>query len=67
MQHKEAILLSDVYSCFGTGEKNRKPYGKKKELVKVVAWHGEVLIVEGKTGNRFSVTKEEVFIHEQKT
>lgn len=56
----EAVLLNDVYSSFGTGNKNRKPYSKKGEKVKIVSTHDKIIIVENKEGNRFSVKTSEI-------
>jgi formylmethanofuran dehydrogenase subunit D len=35
-------------------------YGKKGDKIKIIAEHGEVLIVEDTKGRRFSVNKEKV-------
>lgn len=45
------ILTSDIYS-----NRDKVIYGKQGEEVKLVSVHGDVLIVEGKSG-RFSVHK----------
>ncbi len=52
----EVYLLEDVYSNF----KNAKPepYGKKGDKVKLISVKGDVLLVEGKDNQRFSVRKE---------
>lgn len=39
-----------------TGIIKGKVYGKKGDLITLISKYGKVLIVEGKDGNRFSVT-----------
>lgn len=49
------LLLTDKYSCFKS-----KLYGKAGDEISIIAEHGNVLIVEGKNGKRFSVCRENI-------
>lgn len=52
---KKATLAQDEFSCFGIQDKDRKPYGKRGEEVKVISESLPALIVENKRGERFPV------------
>lgn len=54
------ILLKDEYSNFGTKDKDRQPYGRKGEKVKVISDRGGVLIVETAANVRFPVNQKDV-------
>ncbi len=43
------IVNEDLTNCF------RKPKAKKGDVVSLIALHGEVAIVENKSGDRFSI------------
>lgn len=49
------ILINDIVGSF-----KRTTYGKAGDQVTKISTHGCVLIVEGKSGDRFPVTSEEV-------
>lgn len=57
---QQVILNEDIFSNFNISDKDRIPYGKRNEVVTVVGESLQVLIVEGKSGERFSVNVNKV-------
>lgn len=57
---EEVTLKIDVYSHFNINDKNRKPYAKRGEKVKIISESLPALIVETKKGERFPVNIENV-------
>lgn len=51
-----AVLKIDKYALKGTNNVFPK-YASKGDIVKIISWHDEVAIVEGK-GGRFSIRRE---------
>lgn len=60
MIDEEVTLITDVYSNFSINEKDRKPYAKRGEKVKIISESLPALIVETKKGLRFPVNVEKV-------
>ncbi len=54
MNQNSYVLNNDVYSC------KRKLYASKGNIVKHIATHGEIWIVEDNSGRRFSLLAVEV-------
>lgn len=55
MAKTEFVFLKEDIHSIKTGKSKSVVYGKKGDLVKVIADSTNVLIVEGKNGERFSV------------
>jgi len=53
----EYILLSDQISCFRNKKDKQVMYGRKGEKVKEISDCNNVMVVEGKNGDRFPVEK----------
>lgn len=62
----EGTLTLDIYSSVTKRTKETIPFGKKGDKVKVISDNGNVMIVEGKKGNRFTVESDSIEIKTQK-
>lgn len=58
----KAVVIADKYSSAIKSNKGQKLYAKAGEKVTIISEHGNVLIVERETKERFPILKTEIQI-----